>query len=362
VRELNPLDDPEARPGPPEIIRDDLVDVYGTRSGTQIAAEFADEENELNAVLAEAGGSGGGGSVVVRKLNSTTRKFEWLAKYTAADFVAFGGVSFLATKFGGGEYELLVYGVDNRIMKRPKITIAAAAIAEPKTGDASAVDKLANAMLEGFKNLQMQIQQAARPPESRESFMREMLAMKEFFGGGSRQESSLDMLAKILPIVRDMVPREGDTNLLDVMGKLATEFGPAIRDAVSRTPALAAPGMAAATPATVIPPTPEQIGANQMQLMLKAQLIALCREAAADSDPAPYAAIIVTKVNPEILNKMATDPNWLAELGKIHSGVTLFPKWFGELRECVLEEMQPEADELPSGNDSGESDGENMPV
>jgi hypothetical protein len=191
--------------------------------------------------------------------------------------------------------------------------------------------------------------------------MREMLAMKEFFGGGSRSDNSLDMLAKILPIVKELQPREGETNLLDTMITLAKEFGPAIQDAVKRTPALI-PGAAIESPAAIAPLTPEQAGANQMQIMLKAQLIALCREAAADSDPAPYAAIIVAKVNPEILDKMANNPNWLAELGKIHSGVTMFPKWFGELRECVLEEMQPPPEEIPPGGDPAGLDGENTPV
>jgi hypothetical protein len=355
VREVNPRDDPLSTSGPPAELRDDLVDLYGPKSGAAIAEEFATEEDELNAVLAEAGGTTGGGSVVVRKLNPQTRKFEWLGKFSAQEFVSVGGVSHLASKYGGAEYELIVYGADNRIVKRPKITIAAAAVMETKS-NTSDIEKLVAVMAEGFKGMQLQIQQA-QPAQTREAFMREMMLMKEFFGG-EKQDNTLDTLAKILPIVKEMQPRDGETNLLDTMIKLAKEFGPSITEAVKKTPALAPPGTAGAHP----PPnmTAEQTGASQMQIMLKLQLAKLIAEAEADSDPGPYAAIIVTKVKREILEKLVNDPNYLDELGKIHAGVKLFPKWFEELREAVLEELQPEPD--APGVDGGDEGADSQPA
>lgn len=320
-------------------LRDDLKEIYDPQ-GTALAADFATEEEELNAVLAEAGGSEGGGSIVVRKVNPQTRKFEWLVKFHAtSDFVGLGGVEHLAGKYGGGDYELIVYGVGNRIVKRPKLTISTAAVAEAKQHD-SGMEKLAAVMLEGFKQLASQqtqlVQQLQRPHENKADWLRELAAMRELFGG-AQQSNPLDTLTKILPVVRDLMPRgEGETNLLDVMMRLAQEFGPTIREAVAKTPALLPgtpgvgnlPGVAAASP--------EQSGAHQMQIMLRLQLSQLCKEAKADSDPGPYADIICEKVSADVLSKLVDRPDYLDELAKIHSGVKLYPKWFGELRDAII--------------------------
>jgi hypothetical protein len=357
ARTINPTDDPLNAGKALAEIPDDLRELYAQ----PVPQDFLNEEDEVNAVLAEAGGGQGGGSVVIRKMNTLTRKFEWLARHPAAEFLSMGGVAYLASKYGGGEYELLVYGADNRILKRPKVTVAASVVAEVKQQESaqlSGVDKLAAAMLEGFKTLQAQIQQVQRPPESRETFIRELMMMKELFGGGNNRGTELDSLIKVMPIVRDMMPRgEGETNALDVFMRLAQEFAPAIREAVAKTPALSAPKPQAGAPqvgAQIL--SPEQQGANQMQLMLRAKLAMLCNEAKADSDPGPYAAIVVEKVSPEMLATLVNNPEWLDELGKIHPSVKLFPKWFGELRDAVIEIMtEPEdlTDDLETGTRQG---------
>ncbi len=288
ARTINPNDDPLNSGKSLAEIPDDTRELYAQPA----PQDFLDEESEVNAVLAEAGSGQGGGSVVIRKKNSLTGKFEWLARHPAAEFLSIGGVAYLASKYGGGEYELLVYGADNRILKRPKVTVAASVVAEVKQQEAaqlSGIDKLAAAMLEGFKTLQSQIQQAQRPLESRETFIRELMLMKELFGGQANRVSELDSLVKVMPIVRDLLPRgDGETNFLDVMMQLAREFAPAIKTAVEKSPALTALAAPAAPGASAQPQnlSPEQQGANQMQIMLRAQLSMLCNEAKADSDPA----------------------------------------------------------------------------
>lgn len=339
-------DDPENDGKPLALVPDDLREIYQP----PVAQDFATEEEELASVLAEAGGAEGGGSIVVRKVNPQTRKYEWLIKFhSTADFISLGGVEHLAAKYGGGDYELIVYDSLSHIMKRPKLTISSAAVAEAKS-DGGNVDRLVNVMLEGFKQLAAQqtqlAQQLQRPQETKADWLREMQMMREIFGTGQQQTDSLGSLAKLIPLVRDLMPRgEGETNMLDVFVGLAREFGPALRTAVEKTPALTAALAAPAQPGAPTLP-PEQLGANQMQLMLKAQLAMLCNEAKNNSDPGPYAAIIVDKVSPEVLSNLVNNPDWLNELGKVYAGVKIFPKWFGELREAVIEEMtEPEPEE-----------------
>jgi len=349
-------------------MRNDLGALYDPHAAT-LEKDFQSEEDELNAVLAEAGGSEGAGSVVIRKMGDKTRKFEWLTKYTVAEFVAIGGVANLASKFGGGEYELIVYGADNRIVKRPKVTVSAAAVAELKASESgqAGFDKLAAVMLEGFKQIAVMLQSQQRPQESREAWLRELVMMRDVFGA-NKQPDTLDTLAKFIPAMRSLMPRgEGETNLLDVMSELAREFGPAIRDAVSKTPALAnpsamvpgrpgignLPGTAPGNGAANL--SPEQIGANQMQIALRAQLAYLCGEAERDTDPAPYAAIICDKVSGEVLSGWVNNPDWLDELAKVHAGVKLFPKWFNELRDAVVEILtEPDQPGVTDGGDDAE--------
>lgn len=329
---------------------DDLREVYSTQ--TPVVQDFQTEEDEVNAILSEVGGSEGGGNVVIRKLNAQTRKLEWLDRCPIADFTGSGGVAYLAKKWGGGEYELLVYDKFNHIIKRPRVTIAASVLPEPKA-DASpqaGVDKLAGVMLEGFKQLAAQqaqlVQQMQRPAETKADWLREIAMMRELFGGNN-QSDPLGTLAKVIPVVRDLMPRgEGETNMLDVFMRLAQEFGPAIKAAVEKTPALTAFVPPAQPGAVTQSIPPEQHGANQMQLMLKAKLALLCAKAKADADPGPYAAIICEEVSPEVLSNLVNNPDWLGELAKINPGVKLFPQWFAELREAVIEIMT-EAGEGP---------------
>lgn len=347
-------------------LRNDLAEIYDPR-GPQVTADFQSEEDEVNAVLAEAGGAEGSGTVVYRKKNPLSGKFEWLGKCASGEFVSLGGVAYLAGKFGGGDYELIVYGVDNRIIKRPKVTVSPAAIAELKTPETRGNDlaQLVAAMQEGFKQMAQMIMNQAVPRETKADWLNEMRAMRELFGGAQTQQPDmLGMLTKLIPAVRDLMPRgEGETNLLDVMMRLAQEFGPTIREAVAKTPALnAQPAASALLPGTPgvgnLPGTaaasPEQSGANQMQIMLRLQLSQLCKEAKADSDPGPYADIICEKVSADVLSKLVDRPDYLDELAKIHSGVKLYPKWFGELRDAVIGILtEPsDSDDLQNHEDS----------
>jgi hypothetical protein len=358
VKTIDPNDDPLNEGRSLAELPDDARALYAPPS---VAQDFQIEEEEINAALADAGGGESGGSIVMRLRNPRTGKFEWLGRMLIAEYMSHGGVAHLASKYGGGEYELIIYGADGLILKRPKVTVASSVVAELKADSSlSGVDKLAAAMMEGFRQIAQQqsqfLQQLNRPHESKADWLREMQIMKEMFGAGGNKQSDLEALVKVVPLVRDLMPRgEGETNFLDVVLRIAQEFGPAIRTAVEKSPALAAP--VNAPPVIPTPLSAEQQGANQMQIVLKAQLAMLCREAENDADPQPYAEIIVNKVAPDMLQKLVNNPAWLDDLAKVHPGVKLFPTWFGELRELVVEIMtEPEnPDNLTGGTEAGKS-------
>lgn len=353
------------------------------------------EEDRLNSVLSEVGSSGGNGVISIWKLSEQNKEWEFVAKRDVAGFEN-EGLPFLAREFGPGSYELRIYNSSKKIHARPKVVISKAAalyaqadrVAEPSGG--SDITQLGKIMIEGFGKLgELIVSQRAAPApqESRSAFLAEMLQMKQLFAGDARGSDPLDMFSKMLPIFKSMAPgAEPENPLISVMDRFMPIIGEAYASAKAN--AAAAPAIPA-TPSTqpvrqiqagapvnaapAHPPTPEQIGASQMSLALKMQLAYLCSQAKRDSDPAPFAAIIVGDVPREALDKLLNSANWLDELAKFEPKVKQHAEWFEELKEAVEDQLNPdltdepnsdiqaanlrtEATNVPVGNDDSDGD------
>ena len=101
-----------------------------------------------------------------------------------------------------------------------------------------------------------------------------------------------------------------------------------------------------------------------MSLQLKMQLLYLCTQAARDSDPEPFAAIICNDVPREALDALINDPNWIDALSKFHPAVKQHADWFNELRDAVTDELierdrpdlpDPENDAISTESENGEA-------
>lgn len=329
------------------------------------------QEDILYNTLAEAGGEQSEGFVSIFRIHPDGKKKEWLIRKENLEFQKLG-LPFLAERFGAGDYEIMIYSANGTIYRRPRVTIGKEAVAPSVNGsaDISRVMEVMNANFTRLAETLARSAQPAAPVQSRTEMLNEMLLYKQLFGGGGQDQ--MGSLKSMMEIVRSVMPRpEGaESTGYDLLMKLADSFAPMLASAVEKMPAaLTLPAAAvAAAPAQrtlpVAPPaqtmTPEQIGAQQMGIKLKMQLVYLCSEAKADSDPGPYAELIVDKVSTDFLNKFVNSEGWLSELAKIHPGVLEHEVWFSELREEVAALLSGDSDSL-TGNQNTGTDGEINP-
>ncbi len=75
---------------------------------------------------------------------------------------------------------------------------------------------------------------------------------------------------------------------------------------------------------------------------MKMQLIFLCAQAKMNRDPGTYANMVLDNTPDEKLDELVdfmSGPNALEEMGKIHKGVLVHPKWFGALADEIMGEL-----------------------
>lgn len=330
------------------------------------------EEDKLNALLSEVGASGGNGFVSVWKLNEQNKKWEFVVQRNLVEFES-EGLPYLAREFGSGDFELRIYNSMKKIHARPKVTIskAAALNATEKPSGNGDTQQLAKVMAEGFQGLATLLAQRPQSTESRTQFLQEMLQMKQLFGDSGRTVDPIDMFTKVAGLFKSMQPREpGEGN---AFLELLDRFGPTIAELVTNSKAAAGNTTVATVPAqpgsVALPAarqpqqnlTPEQVGAQKMSLQFKMQLMMLCGEAASDSDPAPYAAIIINKVPRDVLVKLVNSDNWLEDLAAFYPNVRNHAEWFDELRTLIVEELDSETQpESLTGTGSDAIQGANL--
>lgn len=315
------------------------------------------EETALDALMAELGGEWSEGTVTINKKSERSKKFEWVDKITATDFVA-NGMPYLA-QYGSGEYLLLIYSGGTRGMRKRKIiTISEAASAReqaklPPSIAASPSAEVA-ALAGSIKEMQTLIMQLAKNvsaprQDSVADKMREYLLIRDTFGMGAASHAvpapvdPIKMFQSVLDMVRDMQPPDdGPSGMMDIAEKFMKTFGPMINRVVEQAqtaPALAAPAAAAATPGAQPAPAPNAAEGEKMfeQMMIKYFLNTLIVAASQDADPETYADMILDQVPDETIEAWINQPTLIDELQKYDARVAKFPDWFARLRTAILE-------------------------
>jgi hypothetical protein len=335
-------------------------------------ADYLNEEDEIKAIFAELGTEFTTGSVTITKRNVQTRKFEWLDKLAAADFLA-SGMPFLA-QYGAGDYMLSIYaGGRAGVARRKLVTVHEAAGRREQAkvaaaqGISPAVAPEISALAEGLKQTQMLLAQLAqnfaRPPQQEgiADRLKEYLMIQQAFGGANqnqnRNNDPFTMMKSVMDLVRDMQPPgEGAGGMMDLAEKFITKFGPLITKAVEtaqeQAPALAPPAaQPLARPAQQpiarpgnggISQTPEENEIMFQQQMLKFFLNTLISAASLNADPVTYADMILDQVPEEIVEKWIESEDLMRELAKHDPRVSTFPQWFAQLREAIVERRAEE--------------------
>lgn len=349
-----------------------------------LEAHFTDERR-YNDFLAQCGTAEfSNGTVTIEKKNPLTRKYEWLDKFPAADFLNEGVelMEYLG-RYGAGDYMILAYkgggsGIthrfyrtlapESRFAKKEALSVAHAASPAPN-GEMTALVKQLASMQEMMFAFMTQQKQPGGGDDFK-SRLQELVLLREALGGNAPQTDQLGMLTKVISLARDMQPPgEGGPGMLDVAERWFTKLGPLLTAHVAaQTPQrariagpAAAPGATPAAPhpsapaqpaqpaQTAQPAAPENKGEEMFQRqMIKFFLNMLIDSAAQDADPFTYANMVIDKVPEETLQAWINEPSLAAKLAEFDKRVNDYPEWFAQLRTEIVQIMGEEA-----ANDAG---------
>ena len=323
--------------------------------------ETADES--LISVLEQLGESESGATVnVYRTVKGESDAY--LCRYSPDDFSK-NGFDDLLSKYGGGTYRIRVYGSNKRLMANKAITLEAPKTpAIPVVNPAEGIDKLANAMLEGFNKLGQLIIQQNQPKNDMGEMLQNMVLMKQIVGGETKQpqQDQLDLFLKGIEFAKMNVPevaKEPSGN--EMLMEAASKFLPVIAAGMQQ-PQIPQPQM----PQQIQQPAqPQQIqpeiqqgnsDMNVQQAMARARMKAavnfLVVQARQDSDPYPYAVMAVDNVPPEDLNTIISDENYIEFLAQFDNEVKQYPDWFNELREGIKQVLTEQEEPATTGANS----------
>lgn len=335
-------------------------------------SEFMDAEDEVNRLLAEAGGGSRDGLVTI--LKHTANGKEWCERKAASVYRPLGQ-SWIARTFGPGEYELMIYNGERRLVGKPRFIISKA-VADyhkaqypadtpaPVVSNATdGMEKIAAIMAQGFAQLgQLIVQQKAPAGNDEEAFIRKMTMYKELFSGGQQTKSNdpfemIDHLVKLNNLIDRKSGGGGERSTLEVMADVAREFAPAIGEAIKS----GAFKMSAANPAPVagaLPAPADKSGTVQAdqpnggdmnvlaKMALKSELGKLVACAEKNKDPQLYAELLydqLDQIPEQFVQQFFRDPNWLQWLATFEPRVAVHGQWFTAMRAALIEIVQEEA-------------------
>lgn len=274
----------------------------------------------------------------------------------------------LRDDYNGGQFEIRIYK-NNRIFRRKTIIVKAPINKTPKPDDSLAklmvdgfnriVDKLQTipqqqgmgnmpqiiydpakvleamaGMMQGFQKMNMQNQPApADPNSSIELFVKGAELASKFANnsGGGSESSMLDVLRDFLksPLLETMAEQQ----------RANAQVRPTPRPRTANpTPPQYESSVKVETPAM---PTEDQ----QMYQMKMNYINMLLRKAQQDSSPELYAEYILDNVPEEIVTEHFTGEGVIDEIIKMQPAASQYRHWFTQLRDALIDMMQPVGDD-----------------
>ena len=319
-------DDPEARHDPGAL--EDDGGEQPSEALLEVLAQLGEDQDQARCI-------------VYRIATSAGADDEYLYEVSAADFARRGGVGDIAKRYGAGTYRIRVYK-GGEIYTHKRIKIGAPIVPEMgSVGETAALrSDLTAALAAQSALLKESIEKivAAQPkPMTLRDQLGDLVALKDFLGGGSAKPASalsqIKDMAELLKSVKDLVPAgAGEGGMGGALMRLGERFLPEIVEAVKK----AQPGAVDAA-GRAITELPEGADMGVMRdLQLKMALDFLVDSAARNLPAETYADLAVDKVPVAELNRLLNRVDWFAELNKLDVRVADHQPWFIKLREEIL--------------------------
>jgi len=288
--------------------------------------------------------------------------------------------------YGAGKYEIRVYEKTDktRLKKRTKLVIEktqkkpVVGIPQNNSGELkdviSAMMEMQQKQMEQFQQIMVMQRQQSVPVATpsvvnpMEMMTSMVTAMSQLNGLMPKQE--MDQFIKGIELAKEFGSDNNgaEKGLADVLITAAKEFAPPLLEmskmAAQNTPRPVQTRPVKTPVSNSTPPVTEQ--ENDPMLMLKMQLNMLVNKAAADSDPALYADLILDAMPEEQIREFLGQPNLQEFLTNMNPQVSIYWPWFDALQREVMgaldapvePESEPEVD-LTNSMESADNSPEN---
>lgn len=343
------------------IEHDDVFQPMTAQSAPQIPQDELSDDMVLMNLLADIGGADSDAKVSVYRVSGTNRKLSFIRSYLPNEF----SLEQLQQDIGAGDYRVQVRS-NGGLLANKAISIEADPVRSPQP--ALAISSTANAsndlsqltqiMAQGFQKLgELMLQNRAPiadPQQMRRDMMQDMVIMKQLFERPEQPAQNgaigaIEMFMKGMEMAKEIIPKEGNTDPMDIMLEALKTFGAPIAQAAMMRQENAAP--LAAVPAPQIASNPAQvsaqpalqpegnIGMNPALSHYVNMLVALAKE---NRDPYLYADLIVDQVSEEEIRGFLADPDLIGTLSKVNPEAANYSAWINELKKGILEILTSE--------------------
>jgi len=304
--------------------------------------------------------------------NTRTGDYEWCRDMTAYEWEN-GDMQLIRDEWGGGKYELRIYGRQG-LLGKPRVQIAAANITPTATApriESSSNSELADVLrmlAEGQNRLFAALSEKPDPMASMVQMGMAMKAMREAFGpsGDSGGKSSLDQVKELLAVTREVrsatkeltedQPQPEPENMMGLASKLLGVIGPALTAQQQQPqqsiytpvqPVAVPSSFAHAQPQQPLPtieampqpqqpqPAPDDEPLEVFELRQSIEL--LCKMAAAKQQATKGGQLIYERMPDEMLDHMDSE-NWFDLVAQVFPIIRPHEAW--------LREAKAEADKL----------------
>ncbi len=315
------------------IERDDTTTVFFD------APDFTDETTDAEAKTSELEGAlktDANSFVTVHRLLSGGNSPEEFCERIPADKMDYGQIQdHIAKVFGGGDYRIRLYA-KGRLVSNKLLAIAHHIKADSEktpAGEAGGILAIVLQKMEAQNRLMMgMLERQNQPQQSRMEMLREMMAMKELFGGGGNNQGGgvqqfLDTIEGLkslgIKVGGETIEHEKDSGFGELIEKM--------------TPVIAAAMQAPAHPPVQQKSNPEIARKQQMNLMqkiaLKTRLEPFIKASIKKSAPETYAEILIDQLGEETATQYASDPATLDQLCAMDQRIADNKAWFNDVME-----------------------------
>lgn len=351
-------------------------------SDDELAVEA--EESALDGLLSEFQGAENVSVNVYRQGDGKNMSF--LFKTTPEEMTGGDIMERCRDKFGTGDYRMHVrqgrrivankpYSVE--APKEPAEIIAPqnnnsdiiALIQSQNTQMATLFQSTMQAMAEAIKGSHA-AQPAVDPVAMQQSMIQGIAAMKQIADGDKKEPGAVEMLVKGIELAKDLAPKSGETNTMDLLSK-GLEMFPMLAKAGEITGhtnppvslpghepvhALKGPPQQPPNPAPGNTPATEDDTKRKEQeaffMQAKANLAFLCNQAQNNRDPELYAELILDQMGAEKVVEFIGHEDALDQLTKLEPTVGVYKGWFLALRDAILVLTAPEQESEPVHDDN----------